>query len=105
MSHEDEKRLYPRHATKATVQVQRTGVSPDPSASDEFTAQLVNLSQGGVRIETRELIQPHETIHLLVASTATGVELRCTGVVRWVQKVTGGYQVGVEFAGFDKPTE
>ena len=100
MPNQKEKRRHKRYAVNAPVEIERLGTSPDPAARDKFRARLFDLSQGGVRIETRELVQPGETVRLLVAH-ADDFELRCTGRARWTNKVTGGYHTGVEFTSVD----
>jgi len=100
MPRRKEKRRHKRYAVNAPAEVERLGASPDPAARDKFTPRLFDLSQDGVRIETRQLIRPGETVRLPVAH-ADDFEPCCTGRARWTNKVTGGHRTGVEFINVD----
>jgi len=69
----------------------------DTSAREQFPAKIIDISQGGARLELKEMLQPKEKVRVRVADEKVGFGLDVTGVVRWSEKVTGGYEAGLEF--------
>jgi hypothetical protein len=84
--------------------VTRLSRLPDPSADVEFQGLLMDISQGGLRLTSRVLMHPNEKVRTIVTNDKTGLELNCIGVVRWSQKVTGGYVSGLQFTAVEKFT-
>ncbi|MHC4712383.1 MAG: PilZ domain-containing protein [Planctomycetota bacterium] len=102
MNGTEERRQYKRFPVSCPVTVTRLTKSPDPSAKEVFEARLDDISQGGVRLESRELLQPNEQVRLIVAHQKNNLELNCTALVKWTRKVTGFYQSGVKFTAVEK---
>jgi len=99
-----EKRRFERFPVFHEASVKRLAASIDPAAHNEFPARVVDLSRGGARLELRELVHPSEKLHVVVGSEKAGFGLDATSVVRWSEKITGGYQAGVQFVEIRKFT-
>ena len=92
-----EKRRYERHPVAFSVTVTRLMTSPDPSAKTEFQGRLTDLSRGGARLVSREMLHPNENVRVALADEKAEPKLDCRGLVRWSLKVTGGYEAGIQF--------
>jgi len=97
MSEREERRRHERYAVSYPVSVKRLTRNPDAAAREEFSARTVDLSVGGARLETKELVHRGEEIRLVIEDQRTDFGLDCTAKVRWSNKMTGCYHIGVEF--------
>ena len=102
MSGAKERRHHSRSPISCPLTVTRLSELPDPSAELEFQAVLVDISQGGLRLTSRRLLHPNEKVRTDVTNNKTGLELNCTGIVRWSRKITGGYESGIQFTSVEK---
>jgi hypothetical protein len=92
-----DQRRYERYPVFYEAHVKRIEKSLDPAALDRFLAKVIDISRGGVCLELKELVYPKEHLRLVVEDQAAGFALDVATVVRWSDKVTGGYKAGMQF--------
>ncbi len=68
---------------------------------NEFSEDLVNISEGGVRLKTNGSYRPNEIVDLAMISDS-GEEISITSRVLRVKTAGEGYEVALEFVGSDK---
>lgn len=92
-----DQRKHERYPVSYEARVKRIEKSLDPAAQDRFTARVADISRGGVCIELKELVYPKERLRVVVEKQAAGFGLDVATVVRWTEKITGGYRAGMQF--------
>lgn len=97
-----DQRRYERYPVAYEAHVKRIDKSLDPAALNRFAAKVVDISRGGVCIELKELVYPKERLQIVVETQAAGFALDAATVVRWSEKVSGGYRTGIQFTAVKK---
>jgi len=96
------KRRHERHPVLYPADVKRLTKLVDTSVREAFSGTVVDISKAGLKLQLKELLYPKEQVHITVTQTRTEFGLSITAIVRWCQKVTGGYEAGVEFVNVEK---
>lgn len=95
----DDRRQFPRIPTRLTVELSRPEES-DPAT----TAWALDVSPGGLRLETSDEVTPGQEIELALVVAEGEDPIRSTGLVRWSAPDGANWISGIELRELDEST-